>query len=252
MTSTIHFNPTRATATPGASSRRAVRPAGVQGLTLPDLLLVLAACSVLAAVIVPAVLRGRARTRMTQCMANLQQISRAVMLYANDHDGRLPAMASAPIPGAWWHYREQVKGYLGLRGPASPQETVFGCPSDRGYGDGAEAPVPFRRSRKHLFTSYVFNGVNHLPGLPNVAGRELSSLKEPEKTLLVLEWTAHAPLSWHRSRTGRANTPFYNNAESVVAFADGRVALIPIYFDGLNPAYTRDPIPGYAYKFDGD
>ena len=66
-----------------------------------------------------------------------------------------------------------------------------------------------------------------------------------------MEWVAHAPLSWHRSRTGRANTPFYNDAESVVGFVDGRVALIKVYYDGLNAAYTRDPAPGYNYKYSG-
>lgn len=222
------------------------------GMAMADLLMVLAALALVAAVLVPVVGRARARTRLAQCTANLQQISRAVTLYANENEGRLPALTNAPAPGAWWHYRQQIKGHLGLQGPASPEETIFGCPLDRGYGDGAEPPVPFRRSRKHLFTSYVFNGVNHVPGLPNVAGRELSSIRDPGRTLLVMEWTAHAPLSWHRSRTGQANTPFYNQAESVVAFVDGHVALIPIHYDGLNPAYTRDPPAGYLYKFSGD
>ncbi|MFM1770201.1 MAG: hypothetical protein RJA22_2730 [Verrucomicrobiota bacterium] len=232
--------------------RHPARRHGHAGFSLTDLLMVAATVSLLAAVVVPLVSRFRSQSRIAQCTANLQQLSKAVTLYANENDGRLPELTNAPAPGGWWHYREQVKGYLGLRGAASPEETVFGCPSDRGYGDEAGRPVPFRLDRKHLFTSYVFNGVNHVPGLPNIAGRQLSSLRNPARTLLVLEWTAHAPLSWHRSRTGRANTPFYNNAESVVAFADGRVALIPIHHDGLNPAYTRDPVNGYAYQFSGE
>ena len=88
--------------------------------------------------------------------------------------------------------------------------------------------------------------------MPNVAGRTVSSIKNPATTLLTMEWTAHAPLSWHRSRTGKANMPFYSDAESVVGFVDGHVAFLPIYFDGCNPAYTRDPIPGYSYKYSGD
>lgn len=228
------------------------RRTGRRGFTLPELLAVAAALALLAALVVPLTVRLRSQSRLAQCTANLQRISQAVTLYANENEGRLPERTNAPAPGAWWHYREQVKSYLKLQGPASPEETVFGCPSDRGYGDEAGRPVPFRLDRKHLFTSYVFNGVNHVPGLPNLAGRTLASVKDPQKTLLVMEWTAHAPLSWHRSRTGSRNTPFYNNAESVAAFADGRVALTPIYFDGLNPAYTRDPIAGYAYKFSGD
>ena len=215
-------------------------------------MVVVAVLAVLAAVMVPLVTRARSRASLGQCTANLQQISKAVTLYANEHEGRLPALSNAPAPGGWWHYREQVKSYLELTGPASPTETVFGCPADRGYGEGSETAVPFRLSKKHLYTSYVFNGVNHLPGMPNVAGRELASIQDPQRTLLVLEWTAHAPLSWHHSRTGRANTPFYNNAESAVSFADGRVAFIPIYYDGINPAYSRDPVPGYPYKFSGN
>ena len=226
-------------------------PARTGGFTLPDLLVVVAVLSVLAAIVVPLLARHRAQSRLAQCIGNLQQVNRAVLLYANDEQGRLPSLKNSPAPGAWWFYKEQVKGYLGLSGPSSPQDKVFGCPDDRGYGDGAERSQPFRLSKKHLYTSYVFNGVD-LPGMPNLAGREVASIKNPATTLLTMEWTAHAPLSWHHSRTGRANMPFYNDAESVVGFVDGHVAFLPIYFDGCNPAYTRDPIPGYAYKYSGD
>ena len=39
---------------------------------------------------------------------------------------------------------------------------------------------------------------------------------------------------------------------SVVDFVDGHVALLPICFDGHTPAYLRDPIPGYAYRYSGN
>ena len=64
-----------------------------------------------------------------------------------------------------------------------------------------------------------------------------------------MEWTAHAPLSWHKSKTGRKNTPFYRDAQSVVGFVDGHVSFPRMYYDGYNAAYTRDPIPGYAYQY---
>lgn len=201
--------------------------------------------------ILPVAAQARAKSRRTRCLANLKQVNGAVLQFAGDHDQALPRMDSSPPPGGWWWYKEQVKGYAGLSGESSPTDKVFGCPDDRGYGEGTEKPPPFSQSRKHDYTSYAFNGVN-LPGIPNVAGREVSSIKEPSRTLLVMEWTAHAPLSWHRSRTGRANTPFYSDAESVVGFVDGHVAFIPLYYDGLNAAYTRDPAPGYAYRYSGD
>ena len=219
--------------------------------TLPDLLVLIAVLSVLAAIAIPILVKTRASSHLAQCLANVTQINRAVQLYADDHQHRLPQMSNCPAPGAWWFYKEQVKGYIGLTGASSIEDKVFACPDDRGYGEGAEPTRPFHLSKKHDFTSYVFNSVD-LPGVPNVAGRDLSSIRDPAKTLMVMEWTAHAPLSWHRSRTGRRNTPFYSNAENVVGFADGRAAFIPIYFDGCNAAYTRDPIPGYSYKYSGD
>jgi hypothetical protein len=197
------------------------------------------------------VARTGAQTKLTRCLANLGEVNQAVLKFAADHDRTLPSMEGSPSPGGWWWYKELVKGYVGLTGASSANDTAFACPSDRGYGDSLTEVQPFCRSARHDFTSYVFNGVN-LPGIPNIAGRALANLQTPARTLLVMEWTAHAPLSWHRSRTGRANTPFYTDAESVVGFVDGHAALVKIYYDGLNPAFTRDPAPGYAYQYSGD
>lgn len=232
-------------------SRRIESRTPTSGFTLTDLLVMLAVLSVIAAVIVPLVAQSRAKPKLAVCLANLQQVNRAVLQFADDHSHTLPRMEGSPAPGGWWWYKEQVKGYLGLKNASSSSDTMFACPEDRGYEEGTETAKPFCRSPKHDYTSYVFNGVN-LPGVPNIAGREVSSIKDPLRTLLVMEWTAHAPLSWHLSRTGRANTPFYNDAESVVGFVDGHAANIKIYYDGLNAAYTRNPAPGYAYKYSGD
>ncbi len=237
---------------PGHStSERRNEPATKAGFTMTDLSVGLAILSLLAAIVLPPVAKARAKSKLTQCIANLQQVSRAVLLYAEEHKGTLPILEPSPPPGGWWYFKEQVKGYAGLAGSSSAQDKVFACPSDRGYGEGTEEPQPFCRSKKHDYTSYVFNGVN-LPGVPNIAGWSLAAVKQPARTLLVMEWTAHAPLSWHQSRTGQANTPFYNDAENVTGFADGHVRFIPIYFDGMNAAYTRDPIGGYDYKYSGD
>jgi prepilin-type N-terminal cleavage/methylation domain-containing protein/prepilin-type processing-associated H-X9-DG protein len=222
-----------------------------RGFTLTELVLVIAAVSMLGAVLVPLVSQARARSRLTACTANLGQVSRAVLQFATDHQHKLPRMENSPAPGGWWYYKEQVKGYTGLKGPSSAKDKIFACPDDRGYGDAGENPTPFCLSKRHNFTSYVFNGVN-LSGMPNIAGRDVGTINGPARTLLVMEWTAHAPLSWHRSLTGQANAPFYNNAESVVGFVDGHVALTKIYYDGLNAAYTCDPVPGYTYKYSGD
>ncbi|MBI5388232.1 MAG: hypothetical protein HZA90_26505 [Verrucomicrobia bacterium] len=240
-------NPARGNARPTRPLPHAAPPCRSQGFTLPDFLVVLAVLAVLVAVTVPIIANSKAKARQAQCFANLQQVTQAVLLYANDNHGVLPQLPpNSPNP-TWWFYKEQVKGYVGLRGSSSPHDTVFACPDDRGY----DAAGPFCRSKKFDYGSYNFNGVN-LPWMPHVAGRQVSTIRDPARTLLVMEWTAHAPLSWHRSLTGKKNSPFYNNAENMVGFVDGRVKFIPIYYDGVNAAYTRDPIPGYEYKYSGD
>ncbi|HAM73975.1 MAG TPA: hypothetical protein DCM86_20310 [Verrucomicrobiales bacterium] len=221
------------------------------GFGQADLLLSLGVAGLLLAVAVSSITHSRSEARRVQCEENLRKINGALLLYVADHNQTFPLLKESQAPGGWWWYKEEIKGSLGLTGSSSPADKVFACPSDRGYfatGAGAE---PFCRSPKFDFTSYVYNGVL-LPGVPSIAGRSLDSIKEPARTLSVMEWTAHAPLSWHRSRTGVENTPFYDGAESVVGFVDGHVRLTPIHYDGINAAYTRDPIPGYDYKFSGD
>ena len=215
--------------------------------TLPSLLVVLATASVLATLVLIPLLSTKRQARLALCLSNLQQVNRAVVSFSTDHGGLLPGMSGSPAGELQWWYKEQVKSYLGMTGPSSAQDALFACPEDRGYSD----PQPFHLSERFDYGSYNFNGVQ-LPGAPNIAGAAVSAITEPKRTLLTMEWTAHAPLSWHRSRTGRQNSPFYRDAESVVGFVDGHVGLTTIYYDGYTPAYLRDPLPGYAYRYSGN
>ena len=224
------------------------RTSGGAGFALPDLLVVIAMICALAAIIVPSVAAMRGKAHLAQCKANLGQINRAILMYADDHQKTLPIQNPSPPAGVWWWYKEQVKGYVGLRGKSSVNDKLFACPNDRGYEEGV---TPFCESARFDYGSYCFNGVN-LPGVPNIAGKDAGTIRDPQRTLLVMEWTAHAPLSWHKSKTAGQNSPFYNDAESVVGFVDGHVAMTRIYYDGMNAAYTRDPIAGYEYKYSPD
>ena len=224
--------------------RRNPRPRA--GLSRTDVLAILAVASVLAALVAAPLAHAKRKARAAQCLSNLQQVGRAILLYAEDEKS-LPGPSPALPRDLWWAYKEQVKGRIGLTGESSAGDTVFACPDDRGYTD----PRPFSKSERFGFSSYVFNGVT-LPGAPSIAGWPVSSVKQPKRTLLVMEWTAHAPLSWHRSGTGKKNAPFYNNAESIAAFVDGHVSMTKIYYDGCNAAYTQDPIAGYDYQYSGN
>jgi hypothetical protein len=223
-----------------------LKPTSVTGFTRTDFLVTIAMSAVLAAVVIAPLTAGRAKSRLAVCTGNLQQVARAVLRFAEDHGTTLPGLMHTESGDSWWWYKEEIKSYVGLSGPSSTNDAAFACPLDRGYSD----PRPFSKNPRFDYSSYVFNGVNLL-GVPNIAGWKLPSVTQPKRTLLVMEWVAHAPLSWHRSRTGKENAPFYRDAGSVVAFADGHADFIKIYYDGYNAAYTRDPIPGYNYKYSG-
>ncbi len=218
-----------------------------RAFTRTDLLVAVAVVTVLAALIVVPIVTIRRKARLSLCLSNLQQVSRAVLLYAENNRKVLPGIVSGQPGDLWWWYKEQVKGFAGLIGPSSTNDRVFSCPNDRGYSD----PKPFWKNGRFDYGSYVYNGVT-LPGAPNIAGWQLESVKLPQRTLLAMEWTAHAPLSWHESKTGKENMPFYCEAQSVVGYVDGHVSFTKIYYDGYNAAYTRDPIAGYDYKYSGD
>ena len=215
------------------------------GFAMVDLLAVLAVVAVLGAVAGIPLARSKQTARLAVCLANLQSVARGLQLYAGDSHATLPD--TAPVrKDIWWWYKDAILPYA-TKAAGAPSETLFACPNDRGYSD----PTPFCKTARFDFNSYVFNGVT-LPGMPNIAGWKLSAVAEPRRTLLAMEWTAHAPLSWHRSRTGSANAPFYSGAESATSFVDGHAALTRIYYDGFNAAYTRDPISGYDYRYSGN
>jgi type II secretory pathway pseudopilin PulG len=220
---------------------------GFAAFTVVDLLVCVAVLWILAALILTPLSAAKRKARLARCSANLQQVSRAVLTFCEDNSGALPAILPDQPGDLWWWYKERVKRYVSLSGPSTPHDTVFACPEDRGYTD----PKPFHQNPRFDYTSYVFNGVT-LPGVPNIAGWPLSSIKQPGMTLLVMEWTAHAPLSWHKSRTGKENLPFYCDAQSVVGFVDGHVSFSKIYYDGYNAAYTQDPVAGYDYRYSGN
>ena len=216
----------------------------LKGFTLTDLLVALAVTSVLSVIVIGRLTAARQNSRLAVCTANLQKINAGVVSFCTDNAQRFPTIVPGDNRSLWWYYKEQVKKYVGLTGDSSSRDTLFACPGDRGYSD----PIPFHSNGRFDYTSYVYNGVT-LPGMPCVAGLQLSDVKHPQRTLLVMEWTAHAPLSWHRSKTGNKNTPFYCDAQSVVGFVDGHVSLTKIYYDGYNAAYTQDPIEGYDYQY---
>jgi prepilin-type N-terminal cleavage/methylation domain-containing protein len=61
-----------------------------RGFTLIELLVVIAIIAILAAILFPVLAKARESARNTQCISNLNQLSKACKMYMNDWDQRFP------------------------------------------------------------------------------------------------------------------------------------------------------------------
>ena len=86
--------------------------------TLIELLVVIAIIAILAALLLPALSRGKDQSLTAKCLNNKRQIVIALVIYAGDHDDQLPHFAygynvgSVPTgPSNWWW--QTLAPYLG-------------------------------------------------------------------------------------------------------------------------------------------
>jgi prepilin-type N-terminal cleavage/methylation domain-containing protein/prepilin-type processing-associated H-X9-DG protein len=244
--------------------------------TLIEMLVVIAIIAVLAALLLPALSRAKASAQRTDCLNNLRQISLGIHLYAEDNGELLP-----DAPDLHWgsmdtnhfmiFYKRLVKSYVGLHGASSPQDKLFACPADTFYYDWPgltyEGQSMYDQSNSD-YSSYGFNGGNELifpppPAFLNEAaygglsGLKQTAIKEPVKTVLVFDHSAGLPWSWHQPQKLPAGQCGVNDAKNMVAFVDGHVSYIKIYWNSDFSAYDvtawcYDPPAGYDYKWHGD
>ena len=223
----------------------------MDGFTLIELLVVIAVIAILAALLLPAVSHASGKARRTTCQSNLKQINLGLRMYADENHDTLPN-TNAVISS----YKELVKTYVGLEAPSSPNDRLFTCPADRFTVDALQNTSS--AGGIHLdptwdYSSYGFNALNRMSEfLPGVAGRTLGSVPTPAKTLLLTEVSAFMGFSWHDPGT----PPIVNNARSVISFADGHVAYLPIYWNGYLgktdwPMFYNPP-SGYDYQWSAD
>jgi prepilin-type N-terminal cleavage/methylation domain-containing protein/prepilin-type processing-associated H-X9-DG protein len=118
----------------------------VRGFTLIELLVVIAIIAILAAILFPVFARAREKARTASCQSNLKQLALSALMYAQDYDEMLPAVAMGPyFPTAlsppfdgpfdytagygWW------QTWVFVIYPYVKSTQVFLCPSNS-YNDG--------------------------------------------------------------------------------------------------------------------
>jgi prepilin-type processing-associated H-X9-DG protein len=82
-----------------------------------------------------------------------------------------------------------------------------------------------------------------------VTQKAFSRVRQPSKLVLVSELSGALGLSAHDHKQSRQS----NNAKNVVAFVDGHVSYLPIYWNGdsgmENIPCHYNPPPGYEYAW---
>ena len=139
------------------------------GFTLVELLVVIAVIAILAALLLPALSRAKARASGAVCANNLHQLQLCWQMYADDHQGFVPPNYSLFTNGIW---RSTPDSWIG--NSSAPDDTnfvpiqtgllfqydynravaVYHCPADRSrVFNGHGGLLPMLRTR-----SYSMNG----------------------------------------------------------------------------------------------
>ena len=232
------------------------------GFTSLELISVIGICLLMAAMILPAIVRARARSREIACLNNVKEISLGMALYLNDHKryplgisrrDRLGAPASSlNEPRGLWHFDDAMGGPDGASGKAPPTRVrplsrysaprIFECPSDRGFDLSASGGPKVQPSQFfHVGSSYSYNGGFTGDEPPWILDNKLPEwCKSPSQFVVFFERPAavfypgdDARLTcvyWHRSqKRGSAVGPQDKECGprfSTIGFVDGHVEMV--------------------------
>jgi hypothetical protein len=146
---------------------------------------------------------------------------------------------------------------------------LFACPADTFYYD---FPVPnyigqSLHDEPNLdYSSYGFIGGGGSQTKPKppaflnedsyggVGGLKIALIKDPAKTVLLMELSAGFAWSWHQPQSVPAGQFGFKDAKNVIGFVDGHVSYVKMYRNSsINlPSCNYEPPTGYEYKWHAD
>ena len=155
--------------------KKPVRPTCSRRFTLLELLVVIAIIALLAGLLLPALVRARAKAKATSCMAQMTQMSLAMHMYLDDNDDWLPPLRRSG--GQILLFTDYLQDYLDTPG-------IWLCPAgDRNPPriDSANGMVLHYGMSYYDYDDLDLDGINnHLPG-PGAA--RVRIVAEPEAVI---------------------------------------------------------------------
>lgn len=146
----------------------------LRGFTLIELLVVIAIIAILAAMLLPALARAKAKAQRVYCINNLKQVATATKLYIDDNSGRIPS--AYPIYGGFtntWCGGNAASGGAaapygyGGADPAGIQSgslwpytkalKLYHCPADNRLADNPDSTVPAQYKNQPILRSISMN-----------------------------------------------------------------------------------------------
>ena len=216
-------------------------PHARSGLTLVELLIVIAIIGVLAALLAPALSQARESAQRSACINNLRQLGMAFKMYLLEHDGVYPA-ASDPVSADPYYWLWMGRGWRDLIAPYTPGDAenpgVFICPSDVRAPELFESTsyaysMAFYHSPEQIdaMDSFTHTFSNPVPTIPQ---RDVN-VRHPSQKILLGEWYAnHTPFQTDEGWFGWGGRRVY-------LFADGHARYLDT--DDLRPANDGLPNP---------